>query len=119
MLAGLKELRQGILASCGTDGIDGNTDAAGAIGDRYVSETARANRYDINDFLENNDFLFAGYDNYSFILNNAPFCVFTADEKKGRVNASGCTCGWFRGKAPSSNQKGAKGASRGRGKTRN
>lgn len=55
VLAGLKRLRSGILASIGTDGIDGTTEAAGAIGDKKVLETSRAKGYDIDTYLENND----------------------------------------------------------------
>ncbi|UCE37538.1 MAG: DUF4147 domain-containing protein [Thermoplasmata archaeon] len=55
VLAGLKELKNGIIVSIGTDGIDGMTDAAGAIGDNGVLENSRAMEYNINTFLENND----------------------------------------------------------------
>ena len=39
----------------GTDGIDGTTDAAGAIADERVLEAVRTKDYDIDEFLENND----------------------------------------------------------------
>ena len=55
VLSGLKQLRRGTLASIGTDGIDGATKAAGAIGDKEVLDTAFAKRYDIDTYLENNN----------------------------------------------------------------
>ncbi|UCF08857.1 MAG: DUF4147 domain-containing protein [Thermoplasmata archaeon] len=55
VLAALKSLEDGILASIGTDGVDGNTDAAGAVGDVKVLETARKKDYDIDFFLEDNN----------------------------------------------------------------
>jgi len=55
VLAGLKKLKRGVLASMGTDGIDGTTDAAGAMADERVLEAAITKDYDIDEFLENND----------------------------------------------------------------
>jgi glycerate-2-kinase len=62
VLGGLKELTHGILASIGTDGIDGTTEAAGAIVDMRLKETANAKGYDIDTYLDNND-------SYSYLLN--------------------------------------------------
>lgn len=55
VLGGLKEMKHGILASVGTDGIDGTSEAAGAIGDVKVKETADSKGYDIDSFLKEND----------------------------------------------------------------
>jgi glycerate-2-kinase len=55
VLAGLCKIGDGVLASIGTDGIDGMTDAAGAIADKNVHKTAIEKDYDIDTFLENND----------------------------------------------------------------
>ncbi len=49
------ERKPAVVLSCGTDGADGNTDAAGAIADGETMSRARALRLDPEEFLEAND----------------------------------------------------------------
>ena len=44
-----------VIVSCGTDGIDGNSDAAGAVGDGTSIRRAEAAGMDAESYLENND----------------------------------------------------------------
>jgi len=44
-----------VILSCGTDGIDGNSDAAGAVGDGTSIRRAEAAGMDAESYLENND----------------------------------------------------------------
>ncbi|HLE34746.1 MAG TPA: MOFRL family protein, partial [Nitrososphaerales archaeon] len=48
-------LRNAVLASLGTDGIDGNSDAAGAIADTFTIKRAERLNLDPQKFLQNND----------------------------------------------------------------
>ncbi|MBS7609560.1 glycerate kinase [Candidatus Bathyarchaeota archaeon] len=57
----LQGLKGVAIASIGTDGLDGPTDAAGAIADGYTIERARGMGLDPMEFLRNND-------SYSFFL---------------------------------------------------
>jgi len=47
--------RSAVILSCGTDGIDGNSPAAGAVADGRTIEQARSLGLDYRDFLANND----------------------------------------------------------------
>jgi hydroxypyruvate reductase/glycerate 2-kinase len=55
VLAGLEKVGEGILASIGSDGIDGQTNAAGAIGDKWVLQRSLEKGFDLDTFLENNN----------------------------------------------------------------
>lgn len=55
VLAGLDKVGDGVLASMGTDGIDGSTEAAGAIGDQMILMEAGTKKYQIDSFLKNNN----------------------------------------------------------------
>jgi glycerate-2-kinase len=55
VLAGLKNMVNGTLVSIGTDGIDGNSDTAGALGDVRVLKEAYKRGLKIDTFLENNN----------------------------------------------------------------
>jgi len=44
-----------LFASLATDGIDGNSDAAGAIADGYTMERSFLKRMNYKDYLDNND----------------------------------------------------------------
>ncbi|MFY3740261.1 MAG: glycerate-2-kinase [Candidatus Nitrosomirales archaeon] len=52
---GISGLRNTVLASLGTDGIDGNSDAAGAIADTFTIKRAERLNLDPQKFLQNND----------------------------------------------------------------
>jgi hydroxypyruvate reductase/glycerate 2-kinase len=41
--------------SCGTDGIDGNSNAAGAVANSGVASAARARKLEISPFIQSND----------------------------------------------------------------
>lgn len=57
VLAAIKKLANEaiVMLSCGTDGIDGNSPAAGAIADGYSYKKAEEKELDIEKYLENND----------------------------------------------------------------
>jgi glycerate 2-kinase len=57
----LKDSEECVIASFSTDGIDGPTDAAGAIADNYTLKRAKQLSLDPKKFLENND-------SYNFFL---------------------------------------------------
>ena len=57
MLSAIEEIKNEhvVMLSCGTDGIDGNSPAAGAIIDGYSHEKAMKKNLNINEYLERND----------------------------------------------------------------
>ena len=57
MLSAIEEIKNEhiVMLSCGTDGIDGNSPAAGAIIDGYSYEKAKRKSLNINEYLERND----------------------------------------------------------------
>ncbi len=59
-----------IIGAIGTDGIDGNSDAAGAIADSSIAEKAKISSLDINKFLINND-------SYNFFKKIGDGLIFT------------------------------------------
>jgi glycerate 2-kinase len=63
--------RETIIASIGTDGIDGPTDAAGAVVDRTTSRRASALGLDPNHFLQRND-SFAFFDALGDLIRTGP-----------------------------------------------
>jgi hydroxypyruvate reductase len=78
VLSGLKSLDHGVLASMGTDGIDGNSEAAGAIGDAKILLEAKRMGYDIDSFLENNN-SFEFFEKCGGLLRTGPTGTNVAD----------------------------------------
>ena len=75
--------RPAVLASAGTDGIDGPTDAAGAIVDSTTLERARRAGVDWESTL-------AGHDAYHFFL---PWGISSSGGRRARMSAM-CRCCW-------------------------
>ena len=78
VLSGLISLENGILASMGTDGIDGNSEAAGALGDGRVLFEAKKKGYEIESFLENNN-SYEFFENCGGLLRTGPTGTNVAD----------------------------------------
>lgn len=55
VLGALTALKQGVVASCASDGVDFITEAAGGLVDVHTQETALKNGLDVRSFLEDND----------------------------------------------------------------
>ncbi len=64
-----RDMKNFVFASIGSDGIDGYTDAAGAIVDAFTLENAYSNRLNHEEFLENND-------SYNFFMQTGDL-IFT------------------------------------------
>jgi glycerate-2-kinase len=78
VLAGLDKVGDGVLASMGTDGIDGNTYAAGALGDQWVLKEAQVNGYLVDSFLKNNN-SFEFFEKCGGLLKTGPTGTNVAD----------------------------------------
>lgn len=78
VLAGLRNIGFGTLASMGTDGIDGNTDSAGAIGDQILLKEVEARNYNIDSFLQNNN-SYEYFDKIGGLLKTGPTGTNVAD----------------------------------------